>query len=195
MIDAKLRRQLAQDLRSLLAGRVTNDAFDDLYYEHYADSDDLAVQEIARFAWSFYSSDTLTAYRLRGRYRVGKPTRRIAAKAVLFLRTIDDYSYPPFPQNNILASYFIGGLGWLRNCTAIAILLISIIAAISQDFTTACLCAAPALLFLSFSIAHGIGLLPWTWIEQNRVTVPWDNGYWPFPIPKVPTETQPSSEM
>ena len=43
MVDTELRHRLSQDLRRLITGRMTNDEFDDVYYESYFDSDDLAA--------------------------------------------------------------------------------------------------------------------------------------------------------
>ena len=59
MVDLELRHRLSQDLRRLVTGRMTNDDFDDAYYESYMDSNDIAVREISRFGWSLYSSDVL----------------------------------------------------------------------------------------------------------------------------------------
>lgn len=74
---------------------MTNDAFDDVYYETYGDSHDRVVREIAGFAYSLYSSDLPCPYRLRDRYAVDKPTRSVAARCVLFLRSGLDYEWPP----------------------------------------------------------------------------------------------------
>jgi hypothetical protein len=98
MIDQSIRRSLSQDLRRLITGRMTNDAFDDVYYESYHDSNDRAVREIAGFGYSLYSSDLLWPYRLRGRYTVDKETRSAAARCVLFLRSGCDYEWPDTPH-------------------------------------------------------------------------------------------------
>lgn len=94
MIDHTARRSLSQDLRRLITGRMTNDAFDDVYYETYGDSHDRVVREIANFAYSLYSSDLPWPYHLRDRYAVDKPTRSAAARCVLFLRSGLAYEWP-----------------------------------------------------------------------------------------------------
>jgi hypothetical protein len=90
MIDRKLRAELSQDIRRLATGRMTNDAFDDLYYEVYERSDDRAVNEIAAFCYGLYSSDLLFPIRLRGRYALDAETKRTIARCVLFLRSGND---------------------------------------------------------------------------------------------------------
>jgi hypothetical protein len=101
MIDHELRNSLSQDVRRLITGRMTNDAFDDAYYETYETSDDCAVTAIASFCYCLYSSDLWT-YRLRGRHAVDDETRSIAARSVLFLRSGLEYEWPPMPDNPAL---------------------------------------------------------------------------------------------
>jgi hypothetical protein len=105
MIDQEVRRSLSQDVRRLITGRMTNDAFDEAYYETYEASDDRAVSEVASFCYGLYSSDLLFPYRLRGRHAVDDETRSAAARAVLFLRSGFEYEWPEmqdFPQLRIL---------------------------------------------------------------------------------------------
>ncbi|MEL6899243.1 MAG: hypothetical protein AAFP90_24330, partial [Planctomycetota bacterium] len=64
MVDSKLRKLLSQDIRRLVTGRMTNDDFDDAYYEHYGSSDDRAILEISGFRYSLYPSDSLFLMRL-----------------------------------------------------------------------------------------------------------------------------------
>jgi hypothetical protein len=104
MIDHDLRRRLSQDLRRLATGRMTNDEFDEVYYEDYGGSQDAAVVAIAEFGYGFYSSDVLVPYRLKGRHALSKETRRMAARCVLFLRTGRRYEWPTWP----------GSAGYLR---------------------------------------------------------------------------------
>jgi hypothetical protein len=99
MIDEDARKSLSEDLRRLIAGRMSNDQFDEVYYRQYADSRDRAVIEIATFAYSLYSSDLLLPYRLRGRHAVGQAVREAAARSVLFLRSGLEYKWPPSPDN------------------------------------------------------------------------------------------------
>jgi hypothetical protein len=98
-MDPQLRKRLSQDLRRLVTGRMTNDAFDDAYYEQYSSSNDSAIAAVAEFGFGLYSSDTLMAYRLRGRHRLGRTTRRAAARCVLFLRSKLAYEWPKEPNS------------------------------------------------------------------------------------------------
>ncbi|QDU58591.1 hypothetical protein Pan181_48300 [Aeoliella mucimassa] len=93
MIDRPLRDQLAQELRQLVTGKLSNDDFDDSYYDAYRQSSDPAVREVAQFGWSLYSSDVLWPYSLKGWHKVSEATRQRAAHAVLFLRTDLKYVY------------------------------------------------------------------------------------------------------
>jgi hypothetical protein len=68
MIDSTLRAELSQDIRRLATGQMTNDEFDDRYYEVYQPSDDDAITSIATYCYWLYSSDLLFPMRLRGRY-------------------------------------------------------------------------------------------------------------------------------
>jgi hypothetical protein len=94
MIDQKARSDLATCLDRLIAGEMTNDEFDDCYYERWHDSGDAAVAEIATFGWSLYSSDLGWSYRLRGRHAVCDEERQAAQRAILFLHTNLEYEWP-----------------------------------------------------------------------------------------------------
>jgi hypothetical protein len=100
MIDAQVRIELAQDIRRLATGRMTNDEFDDRYYEVYESSADRAVSSIGGFCYGLYSSDLLFALRLRGRYALQRETKRTIARCVLFLRGSHEYGWPPFPEDS-----------------------------------------------------------------------------------------------
>jgi hypothetical protein len=110
MVDGELRSDLSQDIRRLGTGRMTNDAFDDRYYEVYERSDDRAVNEIAGFCYSLYSSDLLFPMRLRGLNALDAETKRTIARCVLFLRTGNEYGWPPFPDN--LVARILAGLAY-----------------------------------------------------------------------------------
>ena len=98
MIDHELRKSLSQDVRRLITGRMTNDAFDDMYYGAYESSADRAIRAISSSCYSLYSSDVLLPYRLRGIHAVDEDTRLTAARAVLFLRSGFEYEWPDFPD-------------------------------------------------------------------------------------------------
>jgi hypothetical protein len=96
MADLAMRRKLAQDLRQLVAGSISNYDFDDSYCDHYADSDDATVRELGEYGYSLYSDNRM--YRLRGRDAVDQETRAAVARCVLMLRARLDYSWPPPPR-------------------------------------------------------------------------------------------------
>ena len=113
MVDSDLRQALSQDVRRLFTGRMTNDDFDDAYYEQYDSSDDRAVREVSGFCYSLYSSDLLFPMRLRGRHALDAETRCACTRAVLFLRSGLEYEWAPFPDNaglRILASLSFYGI-------------------------------------------------------------------------------------
>jgi hypothetical protein len=107
MTDLAMRRKLAQDLRQLAAGSITNWEFDDAYCDHYVDCDDSTVRMLGEQGYSLYS-DT-PKYRLRGRHAVDDGTRAAVARSVLMLRAGVDYSWPPPPRNLLreLADTFV----------------------------------------------------------------------------------------
>ncbi|WP_442485415.1 hypothetical protein [Aeoliella sp. SH292] len=94
MVDTELRLRLAQDMRLLVTGRLSNDDFDDSYYDYYRDSKDPAVRVIGEFCWALYSSDVLWPYYLKGWHEIGRETKRTATYAFLFLHTNREYGYP-----------------------------------------------------------------------------------------------------
>lgn len=125
MINSELRAELAQDIRRLATGRMTNDEFDDRYYEVYEPSDDRAIHAIARFCYGLYSSDLLLPIRLRGRYALDRETKKAVARCVLFLRTGNEYGWPAFPD--ALSSRCLAGLAFSLGFPAgVALALIAI---------------------------------------------------------------------
>jgi hypothetical protein len=94
MVDKEARVELRIALRRLVTGRMTNDQFDDLYYEHWMDSKDLAVAKIGEFGYCLYSSDLLLPYRLKGPHAVSPEVRRLASRGILFLYTDQEYEWP-----------------------------------------------------------------------------------------------------
>jgi hypothetical protein len=89
---------------------MTNDAFDDRYYEVYQCSDDRAVAAISSYCYGLYSSDLLFPMRLRGRHALNAETKRTIARCVLFLRSGHEYGWPPLPDN--LAGRLLAGLSF-----------------------------------------------------------------------------------
>lgn len=93
-IDWSSRRSLSVDIRRLVTGRMTNDEFDDVYFERYEACDDPAVAAIASYCYCLYDSATLYPIKLHGRHAVPRETRQAAARAVLFLRAGLAYEWP-----------------------------------------------------------------------------------------------------
>lgn len=90
MVDRKSRIQLALALRRLAAGRITNDEFDDEAFAMFCDrTDDPALAELSTYGWLHYSD--LWKYRLRGQHALSREARKGIARAVLFLKTDDEY--------------------------------------------------------------------------------------------------------
>lgn len=131
MVDFDLRASLSQDVRGLVTGRITNDDFDDSYYELYDSSDDLAVREISGFCYSLYSSDLLLPMRLRGRHALDPDTKYTCARAVLFLRSGLEYEWPALPDNPGLR--MLSGLAYLGIPVGIALLIVGTPLTLSDD--------------------------------------------------------------
>ena len=89
MVDRKARDKFAELLRHFIAGRITNEEFED---QVPIPSKDLAIVEIWWIATSpFFSDDE---YTLTGEYRASDDERREIAKCVLFLKTDQEYQWP-----------------------------------------------------------------------------------------------------
>jgi hypothetical protein len=100
MVDREARLKLRDALSKLVGGEMTNDEFDELYYEHWIDSPDRAVKEIAGFGYGLYSSDVLIPYWLKGRHEVRGEEREAAKRCLKFLGTELEYPWPPFPNQS-----------------------------------------------------------------------------------------------
>jgi hypothetical protein len=101
MIDRPARTQLAERLRHLAAGQMTNDAFE----AAAAPTRDRAVPEIEhRLAWPCY--DGFKEHRLRGEHALTDGARRDFARAILFLKTDLEYEW----------RHWRGLRGWVNSC-------------------------------------------------------------------------------
>jgi|SRR6185436_3570518 len=90
MIDRPARSRLAEGIRHLVSGQVTNDDFE---LRVRGPSCDPAVREVFfQGAWMLYS-DT-SCYRLRGTNRLSRVARREAARWILFLASEHEYEWP-----------------------------------------------------------------------------------------------------
>lgn len=88
--DRAARNRLAEAVRQLASGAITNDQFEDRYCA--LGNADHASDEIFEFAYSFY--DDFYTHRLRGSHRPSRLQRRVWANCVLFLRTDIEYQWP-----------------------------------------------------------------------------------------------------
>ena len=111
MVDRVARRELAELLRQLTAGHITNDEFERRAPRPSADP---AIQAICRDgAWFLY--DDLHEHRLVGKYRVDGRVRSDVARWVLFLETDIEYQWPipPVPWRLVLVATSLATLGLL----------------------------------------------------------------------------------
>ncbi len=90
MIDRPSRDRLAELIRHLVSGRISNDEFEDALP---LGSRDPAVWEVFRNgAWCLYGD--LEEHRLVGRRRLGRKTRREVARWIVFLKSEHEYEWP-----------------------------------------------------------------------------------------------------
>jgi hypothetical protein len=109
MVDQEPRRHLAELLRHLVAGVITNDEFTDRLPRR---SKDLAVRQVFwEGAWFLY--DDLHEHRLTGKWKLTGQNRRHVARWVLFLETDLPYAWPvvPMPLRLALVPFNIVSLG------------------------------------------------------------------------------------
>jgi hypothetical protein len=92
MIDRYSRDRLAELLRHLVCGQMTNDDFCDTAGKIRWASKDLAVSAIYEYADGLYSD--LQTYRLRGPRRISDEHRRQTAIAAMFLYSDLEYEWP-----------------------------------------------------------------------------------------------------
>ena len=97
MIDRDARNNLAESLRHLVSGRITNDQFEEAAW--WVESDDAAVDAVKWQAWQLYSD--LREHRLTGRDAVSESDRRIVARFILFLHSDLEYEWPRHPLEGL----------------------------------------------------------------------------------------------
>jgi hypothetical protein len=114
MVQRESRRRLAELLRGLVAGRITNDEFE---LAIPRDSGDSAVREVFRDgAWFLY--DDLHEHRLVGKYRLSRDGRDEVARWVLFLESDLEYEWPVPPMWKRVA-FMLASVGTLGLLAAI----------------------------------------------------------------------------
>jgi hypothetical protein len=89
-IDRLSRRRLALALRRYVAGRISNDAFEDVD----VDLHDPAIGAVQGAAWVLYSD--MEEHYARGTFAVRGEYRRRVARWVLFLRSGREYLWPEY---------------------------------------------------------------------------------------------------
>jgi hypothetical protein len=88
-MDTTARSNLAEAVRALVAGRITNDEFED----RVPRSADPAVDAVFLTGiWPLYSD--LYRHRLVGSHKLSPDARRLAARCVLFLKSRQPYAWP-----------------------------------------------------------------------------------------------------
>jgi hypothetical protein len=89
VIDRTARNQLAEALRALASGQISNDEFE----RRVPHSADPAVWHLFfDGAWGFYSD--LWEYRLKGKHRLKPEAKAAVARCVLFLKTNQPFAWP-----------------------------------------------------------------------------------------------------
>jgi len=95
MIDDAHRHEVALLLRRLGSGRLPAPEYEDRYYDRaIIDASDRGVSEVAYFGWTLFGDFD---DRLIGHRAVRPADRRLIARAVLFLRSGEEYVWPPHP--------------------------------------------------------------------------------------------------
>lgn len=91
MIDRNARNKLAEAMRALASGLITNDEFEDNHLPY--SNEDIAIFEVfSKGAWCLYSD--FQEYRLAGIHRLEKETKHAVARWILFLKTDYPYEWP-----------------------------------------------------------------------------------------------------
>jgi len=107
MIDRNSRNRLAELLRSLASGQITNDEFEDSIPR----SDDKAIMEVFdNGGWALYSD--MKEYKLKGKDALEKVVKKEVSRWVLFLKSNYEYSWPDVAlSQRILHSFTLGLFG------------------------------------------------------------------------------------
>ena len=92
MIDRSARNKLAELLRGLASGLISNDEFEDSIPE----SEDKAINEVFfNGGWMLYSD--MKEYKLKGKDALERVVKEEVARWVLFLKSNYEYSWPNVP--------------------------------------------------------------------------------------------------
>lgn len=107
MIDREARDKLAEGIRALAAGQITNDQFEDGRV-NYRSQDPAITGIFDSGAWHLY--DDLSEHKLAGQYRLTRDAKAEIARWILFLKTDNEYEWPKSPWYWPLASLLTFGL-------------------------------------------------------------------------------------
>ncbi len=89
MIDRAARNKLAELIRSFIAGRLTNEEFED----RLCDSKDPAIHAVSFIGiWPLY--DDFQEHQLTGEWSLTKEERHEVARWIMFLKTDCEYEWP-----------------------------------------------------------------------------------------------------
>ncbi len=107
MIDRDARNRLAELIRGLVSGLITNDQFE----EAIPRSGDAAIGEVyIKGAWFLF--DDFREHKLSGKYSLSKDDKSVTARWVLFLKTDIEYEWPsPSFKERFLHFVSLGMLG------------------------------------------------------------------------------------
>ncbi len=86
---------LANGVKKLIEGELTNDDFDKL--EHHCRSNDEAIAAVWAYCEGLYSSALLFPYRLTGRHAPDSAVRLIANRSIAFLNSDYEYTWSAIP--------------------------------------------------------------------------------------------------
>jgi hypothetical protein len=98
MIDRNARDILAEQLRRLAAGLITNDDFEEAVLE--VETEDRGFWAVVDQAWQLYSD--LYKHRLIGSRALSKHDRRVICRVVLFLHSDSEYEWSEHPCSGIV---------------------------------------------------------------------------------------------
>ena len=97
MIDSDERNRLAESLRHLVSGQITNDQFEDAAR---IESEDAVIDAVKWQAWLLYSD--LHEHKLVGSDAVSNSDRRVVARFILFLHSDLEYEWPRHPFDGVI---------------------------------------------------------------------------------------------
>ncbi len=107
MIDRESRNKFCELIRSLTAGLITNDEFEDRL--SLIDFEDKAIWGVFHYgAWSLYSD--LKEYKLEGNEALRPEERAYVTKLVLFLKSDYEYEWPDATRKKSVLYRFTFGM-------------------------------------------------------------------------------------